>query len=176
MKTKITASWSNIFFDEDVLESEVSPPKIGELEDGEHFWYHNIEFVRLGEEQCGILAITAKIWGEDQIDPHPPMSWQHSQLRRTLNGSIFGEFSYHDVLTMEDANYDTVSLLSRDQWEKYKHLLPKYDSWFWLRSPYYSSSNYFCYVYSGGDASYDSAYSSYGCAPIILFRKEAVCE
>lgn len=176
MKTKITAPWSNILFDEDVLDLETSSPTIGELEDGEHFWYHNIEFVRLGEEQCGILSITAKIWGNEQIDPNPSVTWEHSQLRRMLNGSEFGQFDHLDVLTMEDVHYDTVSLLSKDQWEKYKHLLPKYNKWIWLRSPYYSNSSTFFCVCSDGFAYYGYAHYSRAYAPIILFRKEAVCE
>ena len=37
--------------------------------------------------------------------------------------------------------------------------------WWWLRSPYYDSSNYFRYVDTDGDSSYNSAYYSAGVRP-----------
>ena len=48
---------------------------------------------------------------------------------------------------------------------KYQHTATTSVCGWWLRSVYASSANYFCYVYTGGSASYGNAYRSYGFAP-----------
>lgn len=149
---------------------------IGKLTDGEYFFYKGTEFVRLGEEQGGVLAITAKIWKNAKIDCYPPVLWEDSELRRELNNNETELVDYTDVLTMEDACYDYVSLLSYEQWKRYKHLIPQYSDWIWLRSPGYGSSNGFCFVSSNNCVGLSYASYSYGIAPIVLFKKETVCE
>lgn len=42
----------------------------------------------------------------------------------------------------------------------------------WLRTPYYNDSNYFCRVYSYGDAGYGSASNTRGLAPVIEIETE----
>jgi hypothetical protein len=39
-------------------------PSLSDVADGEHFFYNGIEFIRLGLEQGGVLAVTANIAGE----------------------------------------------------------------------------------------------------------------
>lgn len=48
---------------------------------------------------------------------------------------------------------------------KYRHSATSSAAWWWERSPRYSGSSYFCYVYASGDASYDYAGNSCGVAP-----------
>ncbi len=43
---------------------------------------------------------------------------------------------------------------------KYRHSATGSTAWWWGRSPYYYSSNYFCIVSTNGTASYDSAWDS----------------
>ena len=38
-------------------------------------------------------------------------------------------------------------------------------SWWWLRSPYYNASAYFCYVYGDGSCTRENALATYGVAP-----------
>lgn len=146
--------------------------------DGEHFLYDGIEFVRLGEEQGGVLAITEKIWKIEPIEKQRDkynITWQNSSLRKELKNSEFGNLNCHDVMPMLDADClnDRVSLLNYDQWKKYRNLLPKYSDWIWLRFPHFYYPHYFCIVTSGGFTNYYSANDSNGCAPIVLFRKRS---
>ena len=48
---------------------------------------------------------------------------------------------------------------------KYRHSATSSAAWWWERSPYYTGSNYFCGVYTNGDAGYSYARYSYGVAP-----------
>ena len=48
---------------------------------------------------------------------------------------------------------------------KYRHSSTSSTANWWERSPYYNDSNYFCYVSTNGNASYDYAGNSYGLAP-----------
>ena len=46
-------------------ENQNEKPDFTTIKDGEHFTYKGIEFVRLGEEQGGVLCVTAKLWKKD---------------------------------------------------------------------------------------------------------------
>lgn len=48
---------------------------------------------------------------------------------------------------------------------KYQHTATTSACFWWLRSVYASSANYFCSVYLDGSANYDGAYASYGFGP-----------
>ena len=48
---------------------------------------------------------------------------------------------------------------------KYRHSSTSSTAFWWERSPYYSTSYYFCFVYTNGDANYHHARRSYGLAP-----------
>lgn len=48
---------------------------------------------------------------------------------------------------------------------RYRHSNTSINYLWWLRSPYYRDSYYFCYVTSDGSASYSNANRSCGCAP-----------
>ncbi len=48
---------------------------------------------------------------------------------------------------------------------KYRHSATSSTAWWWERSPYYNYSNYFCSVYTNGNANSSYARFSYGVAP-----------
>lgn len=48
---------------------------------------------------------------------------------------------------------------------KYRHSSTSSTAFWWGRSPYYSGSSYFCFVYADGTAYYSSAVYSFGLAP-----------
>lgn len=50
---------------------------------------------------------------------------------------------------------------------KYSHSATGSTAWWWGRSPYYRISNYFCGVYTGGNANYTNPWYSGGVAPIF---------
>lgn len=178
-------SWINIFFEEidneetDKLEDieEGEEFDIDNYADGESFFYNNIEFVRLGEEQGGVLAITAKIWKQAPIQNKGTdiTDWLHSDLRNDLNHSILSNLLDTTTMIEEETGVSCrVSLLNCDQWAKYRSLLPKYSNWIWLRNRSYNNPNYFHVDHSKGLVSFNCANIHIGCAPIVLFRKKAL--
>ena len=51
--------------------------------------------------------------------------------------------------------------------KRYKSSNTSAAAWWWVRSPYYGISYSFCFVYTDGSPYYDSAYYSFGFAPLI---------
>lgn len=164
---------------------------VDDVKDGESFWYNGIEFVRLGEEQGGVLCITKKLWTVCTFDTNTPAAWETSIIREKLNSEFLKDIDDNDILPMEidltpqpnptfvdedrtrDVVLEKMGLLSYSQYEKYRNVVPKYSKPFWLCSPRYNNSNGFCCVTSGGSVSCRYANSSRGCAPVLLFRKQA---
>lgn len=158
------------------------------MRDGEHFYYHNIEFVKLGEEQGGILCITADLWGEGVFDSHEKPSWGTSAIRDKLYREVWPLVDEDDLLEMtldltsvilnlsrrgaKNTTKDTIGILSLEQYEKYKSVMPKYDKTIWTCSRHYGYYLSFCCVGSNGYAYCNDARYSLGCAPVLLFKKE----
>lgn len=158
------------------------------LGDGDHFYYHGVELVKLGEEQGGILCITANLLGESFFDMDTPPSWDTSAVRVQLHRKIWPMINEDDLLPMtldltpvtldlsqrgaENTTKDTIGILSLEQYKKYKSVMPKYDKTIWTCSPYCYHHHGFCVVSSGGHVYVSLPYYSYGCVPVLLFKKE----
>lgn len=153
---------------------------------GEHFNYHGIEFVALGMEQGGLLAISAETL-EDEIpfDKDNCNDWRKSTLRRYLNEEYIKNFNKADLLPLvsdlttdsgqKDYGYseDYIALLSCDLYRKYRAVMPKYDTWVWTLTPWHispSSAYYARIVFTDGSLYYYRAYGSLGVAPACLFN------
>ena len=160
------------------------------IDDGDHFFYHGIRFVRLGEEQGGILCMTAQVWKEAAFDEDGCNDWRKSSVRKLL----FSEFLkspdkgdlllYRSDLTADngDTAYgkwnDYIGLLSCDLYRKYREFIPLYDKRIWTCTPTHcgtlSSGNPSGVRLVGPDGTFYSgcAFISYGIAPVCIFKKE----
>lgn len=71
---------------------------------------------------------------------------------------------------------DYVTILSCDQYRKYRDLVPHYPEWMWTLTPwscYSGHSNYVRLVSPDGNIScYSEAYDGLGVAPVVLFSAE----
>lgn len=123
--------------------------KIKKPQAGKHFSYKGIEFVVLGEEQGGILAVVSK-----PLDEKMPFNndgnndWHTSSPRSYLNEEYLAKFEKADLLpftsdlTSDDGmdDYgsctDYIALLSDALYRKYRKVMPKYDNWVWTITPY----------------------------------------
>jgi len=119
---------------------------------GTHFIYHGIEFVALELEQMELFAASAEIVATKPFhDKNCECcnNWAKSSLRKWLNGDFMSErLCKNDLLPQTsdlisddgDDDYgkceDYVTLLSCDQYRKYKKLMPKYDDWVWTITPW----------------------------------------
>lgn len=153
---------------------------------GEHFNYKGKEFVALGVEQGGLLAVVAHELDEEYaFDEDNKNDWRISSLRKLLNGDYLEEFDKNDLfpfvsdLTADDGttdygtSEDYIFLLSDNLRRKYRAYIPKYDNWVWSITPYsclpsYASTERF--VYLDGSLNSGHAICAVGAAPACLFN------
>ena len=127
-----------------VMKTRIKKPSAGE-----HFVYNGIEFVALGEEQGGILAVVAERLEERMaFDKNNKNDWRSSTLREYLNGEYINNFDTDDLLpfvsdlTSDDGmtdygtSEDFVALLSDNLYRKYRKFMPQYDTWVWTITPW----------------------------------------
>lgn len=175
---------------EDGCECEPEAPTIsGKVpQAGERFIRGGIEFVALGMEQGGVLAVAAKrLEDEMAYDEDGSNDWRKSSLRKYLNEEFVKYFDKGDLLpfvsdlTSDDGvtdygtSEDFVALLSDNLYRKYRKFMPQYDTWVWTITPwschpgnaYYERS----VVTSGALNNYDANYA-YGVAPACIFNPE----
>lgn len=162
-----------------------------ELEQGNHFYYNEYEYVLLDVVGEGdYLAITADIADNRQFHGNSKdgcNNWANSHLRRYLNNE------YMDVMGFEpehlkkfvsdltadngDKSYgkceDYIFLLSCDLYRKYRELIPKYDDCIWTLTPWSCDvgyANYVRIINPSGALNNHTANYTYGVAPACIFN------
>ena len=162
--------------------------KIKNLRSGERFEFCGLEWVLLGDEQSGKLAVMADIIDEYPFDKNNKNDWRKSSLRAELNEKFIKKLDtdallpFVSDLTADDGlkdygtSEDLVFLLSCDLYRKYRAVMPKYNTWVWTITPYStlpSNAYYERYVGTDGSLSYSSANISNGAAAACLFNPES---
>lgn len=160
---------------------------------GDHFIYNAIEWICLDIIDGNYLAITAKIWKEIAFDVDNWNNWEKSSLRRVLNVEFLDKFD-KNYLVMQtsdltadngDRRYGTckdyITLLSCDQYRKYRDLVPYYPEWMWTLTPwncYNGNDSDNCSGHSVRDVHPDGfivscgARIDVGVAPVILISSQ----
>lgn len=155
---------------------------------GERFTRGGIEFVALGMEQGGVLAVAAKrLEDEMAYDENGCNDWRKSSLRKYLNEEFVKNFNKGDLLpfvsdlTSDDGmtdygtSEDFVALLSDNLYRKYRKFMPKYDTWVWTITPWSchpGNADSERTVYTSGALSSSYALSGNGVAPACIFNPE----
>lgn len=153
---------------------------------GEHFNYNDIEFVALGEEQGGILAVTAELVSDEMpFNKNRSNDWRKSTLRQFLNEEYIKNFNKDDLLpfvsdlTADDGmkdygtSEDLIALLSDNLYRKHRDNIPKYDTWVWSITPYSclpSYASYVRFVNTDGTLGSNSAINASGVAAACIFN------
>ena len=164
-----------------VMKTRIKKPSAGE-----HFFYNGIEFVALGEEQGGILAVVAERLEERMaFDKNNKNDWRSSTLREYLNGEYINNFDTDDLLpfvsdlTSDDGmtdygtSEDFVALLSDNLYRKYRKFMPQYDTWVWTITPWSCTPGYAGHerlVKTSGALISNYAYYGNGVAPACIFN------
>ena len=154
---------------------------------GEHFIYNGIEFICLDIIDGNYLAMTAKPWAEIPFDTNNHNDWRKSSLRRVLN-TDFLELLDKKHLVMQTSDLiadngdkaygtseDYVTILSCDQYRKYRDIVPLFEEWMWTLTPWScdtSSSSSVRIVHAAGLVYNSNAHNSYGVAPACLFSSQ----
>lgn len=157
------------------------------LNPGEHFIYNGIEFICLDIIGGNYLAMTAKPYAEIPFDTNGKNDWRKSSLRRVLNNDFLDLLDRRHLIKQTsdliadngDRAYGTsedyVTILSCDQYRKYREIVPLFEEWMWTLTPWScipSYSSYVRLVYTAGYVSYGYASNSKGVAPACLFSSE----
>lgn len=164
-----------------VMKTRIKKPSAGE-----HFFYNGIEFVALGEEQGGILAVVAERLEERMaFDKNNKNDWRSSTLREYLNGEYINNFDTDDLLpfvsdlTSDDGmtdygtSEDFVALLSDNLYRKYRKFMPQYDTWVWTITPWSCTPGAAYierHVSTSGALNHNHASYGYGVAPACIFN------
>lgn len=162
--------------------------KIENLRSGEHFDFCGFEWVLLGDEQGGKLAVMASVIGRYPFDEDNKNDWRTSTLRAELNENFIESLDtaallpFTSDLTADDGlkdygtSEDLVFLLSCDLYRKYRAVMPKYNTWTWTITPYStlpSHAHYERYVSTDGTLGGNSAGNTIGAAPACLFNPQS---
>ena len=154
---------------------------------GEHFIYNGIEFICLDIIDGNYLAMTAKPWAEIPFDTNNHNDWRKSSLRRVLN-TDFLELLDKKHLVMQTSDLiadngdkaygtseDYVTILSCDQYRKYRDIVPLFEEWMWTLTPWSCDTSYSYFVrivHTTGGVYYNGANNSGGVAPACLFSSQ----
>lgn len=156
---------------------------------GERFTYKDIEWICLDIINGNFLAITANVWKNCQFDTDNCNNWKKSSLRRMLNKDFLDKLNKnHFVIQTSDLTADNgdksygtcedyVTILSCDQYRKYRDLMPHYQEWMWTLTPWncYGNGNGDHIVRSilpSGNINYGDANYNNGVAPVCLFSSK----
>lgn len=160
-------------------------PDFTKIKDGDHFTYKDIEFVRLGKEQDGILCITAKIWKTLPFDKDGCNNFKETSIRKALTFDFCRSLDYSDLLTYQmdltadngDKAYGSLcvyaGLLSADLYRKYRDYIPSYNDWVWLCTPWCCSDGLDVVrgVNTDGALYNGSASLADGVVPAVIFKE-----
>lgn len=148
-----------------------------------------IKWLVLDKLEKGYLVISDEFYGKSREFDADCNNWDSSDLRQELNTELrrkieeaVGEGGLlkftRDLLSMDgQTEYgsceDYVSLISVDEYRKYRKLLPNTGEWWWTLTPDSTKCNddtsYIRVVSSSGDIN-DYIYgSSYGVRPVCIF-------
>lgn len=154
------------------------------MENEQKFTYKGIEFIKLDDVEIngkkGALCITSKIWEYLPFDHNWRKdvynNFKESDIKRVLNTWFLKKLNKKDLLEfkIDLGKYGTdktyVGLLTIDQYEKYRDLIPDMNFWWWLASPYRSYGIGVCSVDPDGSLGGSYAYGSYGAVPACVFE------
>lgn len=164
--------------------------KIKDVKIGSKFKFGKIEFVKLDNSYGGCLCLATDILFKNRFDEDSGNNWEISTLRQELM-KVIGDYIDtsalvpfdRDLMTddgMTDYGHctDTVSLLTCDEYRKYRKLIPHCGEWQWTITADSETYSYIVrYVRSDGSLSiYDAYYGSLGVRPLCVLKPDTIVE
>ena len=162
--------------------------KIKDVKIGSKFKFGKIEFVKLDNTHSGCLCLATDVLFRDCFDEDSKNNWETSTLREKLM-KVIGDYidtsalvPFDRDLTTDDGmtDYghctDTVSLLTCDEYRKYRKLILNCGESHWTitaDSLEYSYSVRF--VYSDGSLNSSRAFSG-GVRPLCVLKPDTIVE
>ena len=154
--------------------------ELKEVKPGEKFSYGGIGWQVLEQQDGRALCLAAESIGEKAFDKDNHNDWAKSSLRKFLNGKFLEKLiaagaDADAILPMEldltaddglddyGTSTDKIGLISCEQYQRFRKLIPNLNDWWWTLTPWSTASNgYSCnvrFVNSDGALDYGNAYS-----------------
>lgn len=163
--------------------------KYGKPEVGKTIEVAGITWRVLDKLEKGYLVISDEFYGDSRKFDDNSNNWDSSDLRNELNTDLrkkiedsVGEGALlkftRDLLSMDgQTEYGTcedyVSILTVDEYRKYRKYLPNMEKWWWLITPHTTPCNnnrsWVQVVCPSGGINGNGYYGSYGVRPICIF-------
>ena len=160
----------------------VKPPEIGD-----RFEFKGIKFTCLDKVK-GCYLVIADFLDEKYKFDEESNNWKDSKLRNILSGSFVDEIGRENLVVIErdltsldglkdyGKTYDLVSILTADEYKKYRSLLPNTGEWWWLCTPWSTKSNGYessvAVVAPGGRIGNNDCYGDNGVRPVCILKSE----
>lgn len=152
---------------------------------GEKFTFKGFEWKVLDKDEDGVFAIMTNFWDTLPFDTNGCNNWEKSSLRRVLNTDFADIIGKQNLIPVEsdliadngDKAYgkttDYVTIISCDQYRKYREVMPVYESdWLWTLTPLSLYDNYVRVVSPSGYFRDYGARCGNGVAPACKFSSK----
>lgn len=170
------------------IKSELKGEKFRSLEIGDTFELAGLTWKMLDRTDKGIVCLAERI--KDSFDFGTNNDWKESSIRKYLNKEFYEKLvdeigedhvvTFERVLTSLDGQKeygsceDKVSIISLDEYRKYRELIPNEKYWWWTLTPDSTKCNndtsWVCIVSPGGSI-YDDVYGiCVGVRPFCILK------
>lgn len=168
----------------DYKKKHIATPEIGKVIE-----LAGMEWMILNKTEDGYFAILNGFDGKARSFDSDSNNWILSKLRKELNTNFLKKITdelgddaviefERDLLSLDgQTEYghckDKISILTVDEYRKYRKLLPNMDKWWWLLTPWSTPVNDFSttvtVVTPSGDVDYYNYDDGYGVRPVCIF-------
>lgn len=169
--------------------TEFKKTHIGKPEIGKVIELAGMEWMILNKTEDGYFAILNGFDGKPRSFDPDSNNWISSKLRKELNTRFlkkitdeFGEDAViefdRDLLSLDgQTEYghckDKISILTMDEYRKYRKFLPNMGKWWWLLTPWSAPANDYnttlTVVSPSGFVDYYYYYGDFGIRPVCIF-------
>jgi hypothetical protein len=170
------------------IKSELKGEKFRSLEIGDTFELAGLTWKMLDRTDKGIVCLAERI--KDSFDFGTNNDWKESSIRKYLNKEFYEKLvdeigedhvvTFERVLTSLDGQKeygsceDKVSIISLDEYRKYRELIPNEKYWWWTLTPDSTKCNndtsWVCIVSPGGYFNFSNCSRSYGVRPFCILK------
>ena len=172
---------------QNLLEKSGTSNLAGTVPDGGEFMFCGVPFIRLGEEQGGILCITKQDIFRSRFHDTDNNDYRESIVRHRLLEEFLPQLDCEELLPFEmnlasavesSQGYgvcaDYVGILTEELYRKFRRYI-RMDGYMWLCTPFSLDRRYpyVRYVYTSGGVGSGNAYGAYRCRPACIFKKSS---
>lgn len=123
---------------------------VSDIKVGESFVYAGHKYTKLNEGNYCIIDDYDGSFMRCMFD-HISNDYRESIIRNYINSDRFIErLGVNREHLRPHYDEDLITLLSKEEYESYRHLIEDYDTWWATRSAYSNDTGSFCFVYSYG--------------------------